>query len=64
MKKMTRSEMAALKRLDGINARFVPDAMVNTLAAKGLCTAQGNITDAGRVALPFRTRLARAAMGS
>lgn len=57
-----RSELAALKKLDSEKFREVPEAMVTILAAKGLCTAMGNITEAGRKALPWkRTSFARSA---
>lgn len=57
-----RTEMAALKKLDSDKFREVPEVMVAVLAAQGLCTASGNITEAGRKALPWkRTSFARSA---
>lgn len=49
---ISRTEMAALRKLNSDKFREVPQAMVEALAAKGLCTVAGSITDAGAAHLP------------
>ncbi len=45
--KTTANEISALRKLDSDKFREVSAELVAALAAKGLCTALGNITDAG-----------------